>query len=84
MGKPTISLELDAAGPPMLVATRVGAVPFLRDRSQARADLLSLLREPGARTRRLERQRGWMLVRERAVPRVLAHLEALMAEHAHV
>jgi hypothetical protein len=84
MGKPTVSLELDAAGPPMLVATRVGAVPFLRDRAAARTDLLSLLGDPAARARRVERQRGWTLTSGISVPRVLAHLQSLISEKAHV
>jgi hypothetical protein len=82
--RPTVSLELNASGGSTFIGVRVGALPFLRNRAEAREIVTVLLRDADARARWVERQNRWSIRRGDAVARVLHHLESIIRERAHV
>jgi len=80
MDKPTVSLQLGSKKPSQLIATRVGAIPFLRKEHEAREVLVSLLQDKRRRDAYLERQKQWDLRNGDSVLRVLGHLESAIRE----
>ena len=80
MDKPTVSLQLGSKKPSQLIATRVGAIPFLQEEHVAREILMSLLQGKRRREAYVERQRQWDLRRGDSVLRVLGHLECAIRE----
>ncbi len=80
MDKATVSLQLGSKKPSQLIATRVGAIPFLKEQQEARAVLMSLLHDKQKRDAYVERQRKWDLRKGDSVPRVLGHLESVIRE----
>jgi hypothetical protein len=80
MEKPTVSLQLGSKKPSQLIATRVGAIPFLREEHTAREVLMSLLQDKQKREAYVARQRQWDFRKGDSVLRVLSHLESVIRE----
>lgn len=59
VGRPTVSIELDARREPQLVAARTGAIPGIRRRDEASNLLRRLLTDARARDEYLAAQNAW-------------------------
>ena len=57
--KPVLSLQLNSLAGSQLIATKVGAIPFVRTQNEGRQILNSLLQDAGYKKEYLKKQKRW-------------------------
>ncbi len=77
VGKVTVSLQLNAQIPSQLIATRTGAIPFVRSHAQAKRLISKLIENPFFKKQYLLRQKKW-IVPHHAVSHCMHQITSLL------